>query len=169
MFYDWLWKTGIIRALLHSRKIILYVDICSGHEITDNSPSLLEKGNTELCYFPKNATHLDQPAGSIIIHKVKQVWTSCWEEQKVGLIKKVKGTNASCKLQTPRKQYFLRITAATVHVVNYQRDKNGLTYAQKSKISARWHWIWMTTGRRVSHFSSCRKLLIAIVCILTAC
>ena len=71
-------RKKFIQSLPNMRKIIMYVDSCSGHSQTRALADALEDFKTELRYFPPNATHLIQPADSFVIQKIKQAWAARW-------------------------------------------------------------------------------------------
>lgn len=62
---QWLSEPRAITALPHRRRI-MYVDNCSGHTATTDLIQATERINTELRYFPPNATHLIQPCDSFL-------------------------------------------------------------------------------------------------------
>lgn len=131
---QWLRERRAITALPHGRKRILYVDNCSGHNSTDALTAALHDINTEIRYFPPNATHLVQPADSFVIQKIKQAWSTRWEAHKMSLIQSNEWKDGSGKLKNPGKRFFLKLAAQAVRDVNMQKDENGLTYARKAMI-----------------------------------
>ena len=99
---QWLSEPRAITAL-PQRRPIMYVDNCSGHTTTTDLIQAMERINTELRYFPPNATHLIQPCDSFVIQKIKRAWTTRWERYKMDLIKKGKWKDSSGKIHNPGK------------------------------------------------------------------
>lgn len=60
----------IIRSLTDARKRILYLDNCGEHKKAFDIIDAIESKNTEVRFFPKNATHLSQPCDFVAIQKI---------------------------------------------------------------------------------------------------
>lgn len=131
---QWLREPRAIRKLQNDRKRVLFVDNCSGHNATAELETALHDINTEIRYFPKNATDLVQPCDSFIIQKIKLAWSTRWEAHKMSLIQSGMWRQSSGKLPNPGKRFFLRLAADAVRDVNAQRDENGLSFAYKAMI-----------------------------------
>lgn len=131
---QWLRETRVIRGLPNNRRRVLFVDNCSGHVTTPRLCEAAEDINTEIRYFPKNATHLIQPCDSFVIQKVKSAWSRRWEAHKLEMVSKGQWMDTSGKLRNPGKHFFLKLAAAAIREVNHQRDENGLSYARKAMI-----------------------------------
>ncbi len=99
---------------------------------------MLKKIRTLLRKFPTNATHLVQPADSLIISKIKDAWRRRWDAYKVSLIQnanwKHSGAGSSGKLKIPGKSFFLRLPDDSVRDVNAQKDKHGISFARKAVV-----------------------------------
>lgn len=130
---QWLSETRVITALPHKRRI-LYVDNCSGHTQTAALADAAGRINTEIRYFPPNATHLIQPCDSFVIQKIKRAWTTHWEGYKLDCIKRGKWKDSCGKIHNPGKSYFLQLAAKCVREVNQQRDADGISFARKAMI-----------------------------------
>lgn len=85
-FFESFKERGGISALPNGRKRVLYVDNCSGHSLSPAVREQLQKINTEVRFFPANATDLVQPADSFSIQKVKTVESSRWDAKKMKMI-----------------------------------------------------------------------------------
>ena len=70
MMPKWLKERRVMRPLSNGRKRILFLDNCSGHNSTESLLQSAKGINTEIRYFPKNATHLIQPCDSFTIKKI---------------------------------------------------------------------------------------------------
>lgn len=69
--FEWVQESRALTELYNFRKSIRYMDNSSGHEITENVQKVLKKIDTEIWFFPKNATDLCQPGDSFVIQKMK--------------------------------------------------------------------------------------------------
>ena len=69
VMHQWLQERRVITALPSGRKRILYNDNCSGYNKTVALSEAAIGINTEIRYFPKNATHLFQPCDYFVIQK----------------------------------------------------------------------------------------------------
>lgn len=103
---QWLSGKKLITKLPHDRKRILYLDNCNGYNQIAKLDYACTAINTEIIYFPKNATHLVQTADSFVIQKIKRSLTTRWEEHKTGLIQRIEWTDGSGKLRNPNKSFF---------------------------------------------------------------
>lgn len=136
---QWAQEPRALEKLPQGRRRVLFMDNCSGHKLTDALLEKLEKVNTEIRFFPPNATDLLQPADSFVIQKIKMAWTQRWEEYKARFLQSIEqldgsyGTRNGC-IPNPGKRFFLKIAAQAVRDVNKQRDENGWTYARKAMI-----------------------------------
>jgi DDE superfamily endonuclease len=118
------------------------MDNYNGHSLTDEASNLLARMNMEIRYFPKNATHLVQPADSFVISKIKDAWTRRWEQKKIDMIRdecwqnNVRGDGGwSGALSNPGKNFYLQLAADAVNDVNKQRTKTkDWTYAHKAMV-----------------------------------
>lgn len=134
----WAEEKRALSRLPNNRKRVLFMDNCSSHKMNDELAEILTNINTEIRYFPANATDLLQPADSFVIQKIKAAWTKRWEQYKAEFLRTVGdfgsfGTKSGA-IPNPGKPFFLKIAAQAVRDVNMQRDENGLTYARKAMI-----------------------------------
>ena len=137
VFGEWLLETRAISKDAFGRQWTIVLDNCSGHLEPDIQRENLAKINAVIKFLSKNATHLCEQADSFVIQKLKQRWRILWDEEKVRLIDSrqwKEGLLKSGKLPNPGKLFFLKLAARVIRDVNKMRDKNGLTYAQKSMI-----------------------------------
>lgn len=131
---QWLSERRVIKKLPNNRRRVLFVDNCSGHNVTEEMITALSKINTEVRFFPPNTTHLLQPCDSFVIQKIKSAWTTKWESYKMELIRRGEWKDSSGKVANPGKTFFLRLAADSVRQVNNQRDAEGISYARKAMI-----------------------------------
>ena len=107
---EWVCERRALSPLPNGRKRILFVDNCSGHNMNAELRSALEKSNTELRYFPANATDLMQPADSFVIQKIKAAWSNRRERYKTEFIQRMSHTNSygtkNGLLPNPGKRFF---------------------------------------------------------------
>ena len=137
VFGEWLLETRAISKDAFGRQRTIFLDNCSGHLESDMQREKLAKISAVIKFLPKNATHLCQPADSFVIQNIKQRRRILWDEEKVRLIDSrqwKQGLLKSRKLPNLGKLFFLKVAAPVIRDVNKMRDKNGLTYAQKSMI-----------------------------------
>ena len=69
-----------------------------------------------------------------MISKIKDAWTSIWEEYKFKAIKEGSWQDVYGAIKNPGKTFFLKLAVESVRRVNVQRDANGLTYSRKAMI-----------------------------------
>ena len=126
---------------IYNRTKLLWVDNCSGHNLTPRLQAVLAQKRTILRYLPPCATHLCQPADTFIISKIKDAWTRRWEMKKSKLIQDDAWQNHprgdgqwSGKLLNPGKGFFLQLAADTIEDVNQLIDCDNMSYARKSMI-----------------------------------
>lgn len=134
----WVQEPRALPRLANNRTRVLFMDNCSSHKMEQDLQELLKRINTEIRYFPPNATDLLQPADSFIIQKIKDAWTKRWEQYKANFLRTVGNFGSfgtpSGTIPNPGKVFFLKIAAQAIRDVNLQRDENGLTYARKAMI-----------------------------------
>ena len=134
-FYaQWISEKRVISSLPNCRRRVIFEDKCSGHIKTKKLKDAAERINTDIRYFPPNATHLIQPCDSFVIQKIKRAWTTRWEKFKMDMIKEGKWNDQSGCLLNPGKGFFLGLAADAVRDVNRQRDADGLTDGRKAMI-----------------------------------
>lgn len=126
---------------IHNRTKYVWVDNCTGHNITPRLAAVLAQKRTVLKYLPPCTTHLCQPADTFIISKIKDAWTKRWETKKSELIQDHAWQNNprgdgqwSGKLTNPGKRFFLQLAADAVEDVNRLVDCDNMSYARKSMI-----------------------------------
>lgn len=68
-----------IYELPRSRRRVIYLDNCSGHSPAIALREASGNINTEMCYFPKNETHLIVLCDSHIVEKIKSALSRLWE------------------------------------------------------------------------------------------
>jgi hypothetical protein len=141
VFPQWLMERRAYQPDLYGRTKTVFLDNCGGHNSTPDLEAALDRTRTKLAFLPPCSTDLCQTADSFVISKIKDAWTSRWEQKKMELIDENawsnasrKGSAGSGKLRNPGKKFFLRLAADAVRDVNLQRDSNGLTYARKAMI-----------------------------------
>lgn len=66
---QWLQEERFIHSLLYNRKLILYIDNCTGHNDAVTMLSAAGYNKTEIRYLPKNVTNLVHNCDSFIIQK----------------------------------------------------------------------------------------------------
>ena len=72
---------------VHGRSKVIWVDNCTGHNVTPQLSVVLEAKQIILKYLPPCSTYLCQPADTFIISKGKDAWTRRWgEAKKIDLI-----------------------------------------------------------------------------------
>ncbi len=93
--------------------------------------------HASLKYFPADATDLVQPADSFIISKIKEAWSSSWNQKKIEMIRankwqqKVRSDGSwSGKLPSPG-IIFLKLAAESVRAVRAQRDEKGYQFCEE--------------------------------------
>ncbi|KAG2813670.1 hypothetical protein PC116_g16967 [Phytophthora cactorum] len=64
----------------------VFLDNCSGHLEEEECKEELHHLNARLSYLPANATDLCQPADSLVIAKINDVWVRMWNNKKIELI-----------------------------------------------------------------------------------
>ncbi len=96
-----------------NRPRTIFLDNCSGHNTPVELTKVLSCLRASLKYFPANATDLVQPTDSFIISKIKEAWSSSWNQKKIEMIRanklqdKVRSDGSwSGKLPNPGKKYF---------------------------------------------------------------
>ena len=141
LFAEFFVDPQAFQADIHGRQKLVWVDNCTGHNITPRLTAILEARHTALKYLPPCSTHLCQPADTFIILKVKDAWTRRWEAKKTELITTGAWQNNpradgqwSGKLTNPGKRFFLQLAADSVQDVNQQLDCDNMTYARKAMI-----------------------------------
>ncbi|POM81398.1 Hypothetical protein PHPALM_633 [Phytophthora palmivora] len=60
------------------RKKTVFLDNCSGHLEADEYHEEFDAINSDLKFFPPNATDLCQPADSFVNAKIKDAWKMKW-------------------------------------------------------------------------------------------
>ena len=118
VFPEYLMEKKVMKPLPHGRRRILFIDNCGGHCITPNVEEALRAVNTEIRFFPPNATDLIQPADSFVIQKLKDAWRLRWDRYKLEVISRGGFSESSGKVPNPGKHYYLRLAAAVVRDVN---------------------------------------------------
>lgn len=131
---EWLQERKLISELPHYRRRILYLDNCSGHNLSINLILDVEAINTETRYYPANATHLMLPRDSFAIQNIKGVWSTIWEQHKMEMIQKIIWTRKSSRVPNPGKEFLLRFAASSVRHVNRLRDYTGRSNARDAVI-----------------------------------
>ena len=71
---------------VHGRSKVVWMDNCTGHNMTLQLSVVLETKQVILMYLPSYFTHLYQPANTFIISEVNDAWTRRWEAKKIDLI-----------------------------------------------------------------------------------
>lgn len=98
---QWLEEPSSIRFLSNNRKLAMYVDNYSIHNMTPILLSTCQAINTEMGYFPVSATHSVQPCDSHPFQQVMSVSSTRWEKHKLQTVRKNKLTDSSGNLQHP--------------------------------------------------------------------
>ena len=141
LFAEYFSEPRAFQSDVHSRPKIVWVDNCTGHNMTPQLNVVLEAKQAILKYLPSCSTHLCQPADTFIISKVKDAWTRRWEAKKIELIVANTWQNTprtdgqwSGKLINPGKRFFLQLAADSVEDVNREVDCDHISYARKAMI-----------------------------------
>lgn len=71
---EWLRETRVIKPFPQQKLRHLCIDICSGHNLTEEILSATENIPTTLVYFPPNTTELVQPCDALVIQNIKSAW-----------------------------------------------------------------------------------------------
>ena len=148
LFPDYLIEKKVMKPLRHGRRRILFIDNCGGHCITPNVEQALSAVNTEIRFFPPNATDLIQAADSFVIQKLKYAWRLRCDRYKLEIISRGGFAKSQRKIPNPGKHYCLRLAAAVVRDVNATRYKDALRYARKAMIRTGLPLISMGNGKR---------------------
>lgn len=93
------------------------MDNCGGHKSDEEVKGILKAINTEIHFFPKNATNLCQPADSFIIQNLKTALRIKWDEKRLQMIEQSmwgSATKGSDKLANPGRKYFKKLAADVV-------------------------------------------------------
>lgn len=69
---EWLSEKRVSLNLDQGQNRYLVIDNFPSQYISDEVQSALENYNTSICYLPRNATHLVQPADSFIFKMLKE-------------------------------------------------------------------------------------------------
>ena len=141
LFSDYFVKPRAFQSDVHGRSKFIWVDNCTGHNMTPRLSTVLEANNAILKYLPPCSTHLCQSTDTFIISKVKDAWTKRWEAKKTDLIASNAWQNTpradggwSRKLSNPGKRFFLQLAADSVEDVNRELDCDNISYARKAMI-----------------------------------
>ena len=125
LFVEFFADPRAFQADIHGRQKLVWVDNCTGHNITPRLTAVLEVRHTTLKYLLPYSTHLCQPVDTFIISKVKDAWTRQWKAKKTELIATRAWQNNpradgqwSGKLTNPGKRFFLQLAADSVEDVN---------------------------------------------------
>ena len=86
LFSDYFVEPRAFQSDIYGCSKFIWVDNCTGHNMTPRLSTVLEANNAILKYLPPFSTHLCQPADTFIISKVKDAWTKRWEAKKTDLI-----------------------------------------------------------------------------------
>lgn len=87
-------------------KRIINEDNISGHFSTDEVLAAAASVNTEVHYFPNNATAIIQLSNSFGIQKIKSTCSTRWETHKMKSIIENRGRDSSVKPVNPRGHLF---------------------------------------------------------------
>ena len=86
LFADFFEEPRAFQPDLHGRTKLIWVDNCTGQNLTPRLQGVLQAKQSILRYLPPCSTHLCQPADTFIISKIKDAWTKRWEAKKTELI-----------------------------------------------------------------------------------
>lgn len=75
----WLRKPRVIKPLQNGKIRDLFIDNCSGNNLTKDILGSAEAIRTNLHLFPPNTTELVQPCDAIVIQKIKAAWKKRWK------------------------------------------------------------------------------------------
>lgn len=67
----WVCEDRVINPLPHGKIGHLFIDNCSGHNVTEENYTGAEKIRIMLVYFPPNRTDLVKPCDELVIQKIK--------------------------------------------------------------------------------------------------
>jgi DDE superfamily endonuclease len=115
-------------------KRVIFVDNYGAHNDSADVQMHLDRARASIRKLVACATDKVQPFDSYVISKIKDVWTSMWEEYKFQAIKNGQWAEISGAIKNPGKTFFLKLAAEAVRRVNTMRDVNGLTFARKAMI-----------------------------------
>lgn len=79
-------ERSVFKKLPDNRRHILFVDNCSGHNITTVLCDALCPVSTEVMYFNPNTTHFLLPCDRFVIKKLKSCWNKHRERFKMEMI-----------------------------------------------------------------------------------
>jgi hypothetical protein len=85
LFFQYFEEPRTYQPDLYNCTKTIWVDNCTGHNITPRLAMVLAEKRTILRYLSPCATHLCQPADTFIISKIKDAWTKRWEAKKFEL------------------------------------------------------------------------------------
>lgn len=131
VWMKWLSEPRAISSIPGLRHRTLFVDNYASHVVSESIQGALEGIRTTLRKLPPNATDLVQPADSLIIQKIKDVWRERWDRYKYDCIKNgswkdgIEGSGSG-RLLNPGKRIFFKLAADAVKDVDNQRDDNGI-------------------------------------------
>lgn len=122
----------VIGALLNERKRIHFIENCGGHILTSWLLEDVRKTNTGITFFPPSYTTLFQPCNSVVIQKLKCLWSNLWKTFKKEKIRNAEWFDCSRNVLNSRKRFLLFLAALCARKVNAQRDTNEPTFARKA-------------------------------------
>ena len=86
LFAEFFVDPRAFQADIHGRRKLIWIDNCTGHNITPKLTAVLEAKQSALKYLPPYSTYLCQLADTFIILKVKDAWMRRWEAKKTEFI-----------------------------------------------------------------------------------
>ena len=113
---------------------VIFVDNFGGHNDSPAIQSQLIETRAVIRKLVACASDKVQPCDSFVISKIKDVWTSLWDEYKFKAIKEDNWQEKSGAIKNPGKTFFLELASEAVRRVNNARDNNGVAYSRKAMI-----------------------------------
>jgi hypothetical protein len=113
---------------------VIFVDNYGGHNDGPDVQASLATLHACIRKLVACATDKVQPCDSFVISKIKDAWTSLWEQYKFEAIRDGNWADVSGSIRNPGKTFFLKLAAESVRRVNAMKDSNGIGYARKAMI-----------------------------------
>jgi DDE superfamily endonuclease len=105
---------------------VIFVDDYGGHNDGAKVQDHLDCVRASIRKLVACAADNVQPCDSFLISKIKDVWSSLWEEYKYQAIKDGQWASGSGAIKNPGKTFVLHLAAKAVQRVNAMRDTNGI-------------------------------------------
>lgn len=109
VFNQWLNEPRAIDKDPAGRTRVIFMDNASGHNETPQQLESLSNINTKIRKLPANSPLLSQLLDSFVNKRIKDVWRTEWEEEKMHRMEAndwSNGPNGSGKLNNPGKPFY---------------------------------------------------------------